>query len=168
MEKQKIQTVNGQTFEQFLTEHPYKPTRSFTKEEWESSMYEKWKDQPQKDMFTAGEWAVGYGDSSNALGIFRKEMLDSGKMESPICLISPVDKVTETDKANAALIAEAPAMYKENKKLKSKNRTLSNNVLELKEALSQLLDRLSYHGSIDPIREEGPIEDAKTILNRIK
>ena len=31
-------------------------------------------------------------------------------------------------------------------------------------ALGQLLDRLNYHGSIDPVREEGPIEDARTAL----
>ena len=31
-------------------------------------------------------------------------------------------------------------------------------------ALGQLLDRLNYHGSIDPIREEGPIKDARTAL----
>lgn len=32
------------------------------------------------------------------------------------------------------------------------------------EALTQLLDRLTFHGSIDPIREEGPIEDARAAI----
>lgn len=35
---------------------------------------------------------------------------------------------------------------------------------QLAEALSQLLDRLSTHGSIDPVREEGPINDAEIAL----
>ena len=34
----------------------------------------------------------------------------------------------------------------------------------LAEALSQLLDRLTEHGSIDPVREEGPIADAESAL----
>lgn len=35
----------------------------------------------------------------------------------------------------------------------------------LAEALSQLLARLDTHGSIDPVREEGPIEDARQALS---
>ncbi len=38
----------------------------------------------------------------------------------------------------------------------------------LTEALSQLLDRLDHHGSIDPVREEGPILDARQALNQAK
>lgn len=37
----------------------------------------------------------------------------------------------------------------------------------LRDVLSQLLDRLDTHGSIDPIREEGPIQDARDVLNRV-
>lgn len=51
------------------------------------------------------------------------------------------------DKKDAPLIAAAP---------------------ELLEALAQLLDRLEYHGSIDLIREEGPIEDARNAVNKAK
>ncbi len=38
----------------------------------------------------------------------------------------------------------------------------------LRDALSQLLDRLDHHGSIDPIREEGPIQDARDALEKAK
>lgn len=54
--------------------------------------------------FTKGEWVIGYGDDSHALGIFTKKMLDEGLNESPICLISPIDKISDTDKANAERI----------------------------------------------------------------
>jgi hypothetical protein len=47
--------------------------------------------------------------------------------------------------ANAKLIAAAP---------------------ELLEALSMLLDRLDYHGNIDIVREEGPIEDARQAIEK--
>jgi hypothetical protein len=33
------------TFEQFLAENPYRLTRSFTEDEWNDSMYERWKDE---------------------------------------------------------------------------------------------------------------------------
>ena len=35
---------------------------------------------------------------------------------------------------------------------------------KITEALTQLLDRLDYHGNIDIVREEGPIEDARQAL----
>ena len=54
---------------------------------------------------------------------------------------NPNDKVEV--EANAHLITAAPALY---------------------EALSQLLSRLDFHGSIDVIREEGPVEDARQAL----
>lgn len=44
-----------------------------------------------------------------------------------------------------------------------------NILLELIEASEQLLSRLDYHGSIDPIREEGAICDLReAILNAKK
>ncbi|MEO6302694.1 MAG: hypothetical protein ABIP51_05945 [Bacteroidia bacterium] len=33
-----------ETFEEFLKHHPYITTRSYSKEDWESSMYEQWVD----------------------------------------------------------------------------------------------------------------------------
>ena len=35
---------------------------------------------------------------------------------------------------------------------------------DLLEALKMLLDRLDYHGNIDMIREEGPINDARAAI----
>lgn len=65
--------------------------------------------------FIPGPWAAGYGTATHgswgpAFGVFTKKMLDEGLLESPICLISPIDQMNETDKANARLIAAAPDM----------------------------------------------------------
>ena len=58
-----------------------------------------------------------------------------------------VTQISEETKANAALIASAPEMY---------------------EALRMLLDRLDEHGSIDCVREEGPIEDARNAIAKVE
>lgn len=75
-----------------------------------------------KSLHTKGKWAYGYGGISNSLGIFTKKMLDEGFKESPICLISPTEKMNETDKANAAYIVKCVNGYdtllEENKRLK--------------------------------------------------
>jgi hypothetical protein len=39
---------------------------------------------------------------------------------------------------------------------------------DLMEALSQLIDRLDHHGDIDSVREEGPIDDARAVLERVQ
>lgn len=67
---------------------------------------------------TPGPWEPGYGEDSKAFGIFTKQHLESGVIDHPICLISPQDKVNDQDKANAELIASAPALKEENEKLK--------------------------------------------------
>lgn len=81
--------------------------------------------------FTSGEWDFGYGDSSGALGIYTKKMLDEGLMEHPICLISPIDKMNDTDMANAKRIVQAVNNYdslkKENELLQQRNKELENN-----------------------------------------
>ena len=40
--------------------------------------------------------------------------------------------------------------------------------MRLVETVEQLLDRLAFQGSIDPMREEGPIEDLREALYRFK
>ena len=52
-------------------------------------------------------------------------------------------KSKEEAEANAKLIAAAPDLF---------------------DALGQLLDRLDHHGSIDTVREEGPIADAEAAI----
>ncbi len=47
--------------------------------------------------------------------------------------------------SNALLIASAP---------------------DLLETCKQLLNRIDYHGSIDPIREEGPLEDLRQAITK--
>lgn len=54
------------------------------------------------------------------------------------------NRKSETE-ANAHLIAAAP---------------------ELLEACEMLLDRLNYHGNIDILREEGPIEDLRNAITK--
>lgn len=41
-------------------------------------------------------------------------------------------------------------------------------VPELLAALGQLLDRLDFHGNIDLVREEGPIDDARQAIAKAK
>lgn len=40
--------------------------------------------------------------------------------------------------------------------------------LDLIESATMLLDRLDHHGSIDPVREEGPIEDLRRAISKVK
>jgi hypothetical protein len=68
------------------------------------------------------------------------------KSLSHLKMIAHIYKYDESE-ANARLIAEAPAML---------------------EALEMLMDRLNYHGTIDVIREEGPIADVRAIISRIE
>ena len=87
---------------------------------------------------TNGPWkkVAGYGCKV----INGKEV--SGYTTKEICCTSGLPN-EEEDLANAHLIASAP---------------------ELLEALAQLIDRLDFHGGIDLIREEGPIEDARNAI----
>ncbi len=53
---------------------------------------------------TQGEWDSAYGDESNSYGIFTKNMIDNRLRENPICLVSPIALLDDTDKANAHYI----------------------------------------------------------------
>lgn len=44
------------TFKQYLEQNPYQDTRSFTKEDWESSMLEKWEDLHKKEVYTTDDF----------------------------------------------------------------------------------------------------------------
>lgn len=55
---------------------------------------------------TPTPWAVGYGHFSKSFGIYTAEMLNNDLSQSPICIVSPIDKMDETDKANAAHIVK--------------------------------------------------------------
>lgn len=57
--------------------------------------------------YTPGPWAIAYGHKSNAMGVFQ-EMLIGFTESTPICLLSPVDKCSDIDRANGKLIAAAP------------------------------------------------------------
>lgn len=60
----------------------------------------------RKEKFTPGPWEVGYGLLDGGyLGIWK-----SGS-ETVVARISPTDRETDEDKANAHLIAAAPDMY---------------------------------------------------------
>lgn len=97
---------------------------------------------------TKDKWEVGYGDNSKALGVFTKEMLDKGLHESPICLISPIDKMTDTDLANAKAIALLPELLENYEKavgllagmyaakIAGKNQKLENEIYRLNDFLS--------------------------------
>lgn len=54
-------------------------------------------------------WQVGKAIDQDSLAVFDGESI-LGDICQPVCLISPSDKVTETDLANANLIAAAPEL----------------------------------------------------------
>ena len=43
------QKVKPKTFKEYLEQNPYEYTRSFTKEEWEDSMWERWEDDKKEE-----------------------------------------------------------------------------------------------------------------------
>lgn len=69
MEKN-MEHIPTKTFEQYLEEHPYPNTRSFTKEDWEGDMWEHWNDEYNSpapssatlegEQFTKGEWEIDH------------------------------------------------------------------------------------------------------------
>lgn len=113
---------------------------------------------PDYSGITKGKWEVGYGDNSKALGVYTKEMLDKGLYESPICLISPIDKINDTDIANAAAIASLPNLIKENKRL-------SGLTYELFEALKQFIHSVEHEGVIAG-RVVDAVRNAKEVINK--
>ncbi len=44
-----VNGVKEVTFEDYLKEHPYPNTNSFSRQDWESSMYDNWVDEKNKD-----------------------------------------------------------------------------------------------------------------------
>jgi len=78
------------------------------------------------------------------------EYLDIDSEKGQICsLFKGIDSTADISEdeaiANSKLIVSAP---------------------ELLNALTALIDRLNYHGNIDTIREEGPINDAINAINK--
>jgi urea transporter len=59
---------------------------------------------------TPGVWSDSVVKDYNALAIFQKGHGENDCVADAICLISPVDILTEEDKANAALIGAAPEL----------------------------------------------------------
>ena len=85
---------------------------------------------------TAGPWKID-SNPELPLGVITDDENGYG-----ICEIDELLTAPEKE-ANAKLIAAAPCLL---------------------DALTQLMDRLNTHGSIDAIREEGPIEDARQAI----
>src|SRR5690348_17229839 len=87
---------------------------------------------------TQGEWVIGYGHTSNCLGIFTKKMIDEGIKDNPICLITPIENMNETDKVNAEFICKAVNEYD---KLKEDNAVLLNAFKELVSSYSMYVKK---------------------------
>jgi hypothetical protein len=90
--------------------------------------------------FTPGPWGIGYGNESNALGIYTANCLDNGAFESPVCLISPIDKVDETDMHNARLIASAPELFEILQEMERQFGGISAVTLNQKKAIKRAKD----------------------------
>jgi hypothetical protein len=75
-----------------------------------------------KTKHTPGPWILGEAldaPGGNALGVRAKTNADwsaNGELVDYVCLISPIDKVTKNDFANAKLIAAAPDLLEVAKK----------------------------------------------------
>src|SRR5690348_3636273 len=82
---------------------------------------------------TQGEWVIGYGHTSNCLGIFTKKMIDEGIKDNPICLITPIENMNETDKENAEFICKAVNEYD---KLKEDNAAMLNILQRINNVIS--------------------------------
>ena len=66
--------------------------------------------------FTPGPWAVAEFYSTcdeirPALAVWPAAVLPASTPADAICAVSPLDKVNDADRANAALIAAAPDLY---------------------------------------------------------
>lgn len=106
----------------------------------------------KEGLHTQGEWFLSH--SPVAISQTSKRPFKSVKDKNSIggnIVCNAFGNTKEQAQANAELIVKAV-----------------NNHQPLIDALGQLLDRLSYHGSIDPVREEGAIEDARNALKSAK
>lgn len=74
---------------------------------------------PLIERITQGQWIPSFGESSGNFGIFTKRSVEGDYPDQPICFISPAEYVSDTDKANAKLIAQAPQLLFENEELKA-------------------------------------------------
>lgn len=64
------------------------------------------------NLFSPGQWIVGRvanGQNAGALGVFAGVF--AGDRFYPVCLVSPQNKITPEDEANANLISAAPEMF---------------------------------------------------------
>lgn len=69
------------SFEEFLTENPYKPTRSFSEDDWKISMFEWWLDSEDDENVTSPK-VFTESDMKQAFKAARKFNPDSSKEEN--------------------------------------------------------------------------------------
>ena len=55
-------------------------------------------------------WKIGKAIQQNSLAVFDANATLGGGLAQTVCMISPMDKITETDFANAALISSSPEL----------------------------------------------------------
>lgn len=59
---------------------------------------------------TPAPWKIGVLVEQKALGVFDKEAKEDGLKVHAVCLVSPVETISDTDRANAALISASPEL----------------------------------------------------------
>ena len=114
--------------------------------------------------YTKGDWKVIF--TSEGHGIYSQYEIMGDKHETgTIAIVYDYNNFLSGEdegEANADLIVSAVnACISINP---DNPQAVAESIKDMYEALTQLLDRLDYHGAIDAIREEGPIEDAKQAL----
>ena len=72
-----------------------------------------------------------------------------------MALVPLVETKADTKKENQNLLA-----------FLNKEKTAEEPGPTLKEAAAMILNRLDFHGSLDPVREEGPIEDLRNAIQK--
>jgi len=119
----------------------------FESEELETAPISK-----EDEGFTPGEWVV-----ANSGGCV---IVHNGKRYERVCLLKekPLEITPEVE-ANAALIASAPTLYRDNVRLLEENK-------ELKEVLAQFNHSVEHEGSIHG-RIVDAVRNAKDLLNRL-
>jgi hypothetical protein len=80
-----------------------------------------------------------------------------------LALVPLVETKADTKKENQNLLA---SLNKEKTKKVTKADSAEEPGPTLKEAAAMILNRLDFHGSIDPVREEGPIEDLRNAIQK--
>lgn len=150
-----------ETFAQFLSKNPYKETRSFTKEDWESSMYEQWKESqpPVQGDIVQENWSIE--KDRPAVVRINKFLRTEFVLEIENCgTVREYDYFTKYGGAEklAQQIASLPSLLRENQQQ-------AKDIEQLREVLAGLVEACNVS---DLVPETIQYNKATELLNRLK